>query len=82
MKCAPIVLADRRTVKKSDLIEVEKVVPDKVEKAYYVMHQDHHSWFYMSNQTPDEPIMFVTWCSSDVTEAAGMIILSISWELL
>lgn len=61
MKNAPLVIADRRTVLQSDLMEVEKVPPDKVERNYYVKHQPYHKYYYMSDQSPDYVAIFTMW---------------------
>lgn len=62
---APLVVTDRHTVLKEDLLEVDKVLPDKVEKAYYVLHRGHHRWYYMSHQTPEDVALFMTWSSEN-----------------
>ena len=31
-----------------DLIEVDKVLSDKIEKAYYVKYRPYYQWYYMS----------------------------------
>lgn len=68
---APLVITDRRTVLKEDLLEVDKVLPDKVEKAYYLLHRGHHKWYYMSHQTPEDVALFMTWSSQNEDTIAG-----------
>jgi hypothetical protein len=63
----PLLFCDRRTVRKQDLIEVDKVLPDKVEKAYFLFYRDYHLWYYLSGQRSDEVAVFPTWTS----EAGG-----------
>ncbi|KUJ16721.1 uncharacterized protein LY89DRAFT_645599 [Mollisia scopiformis] len=71
VKNAPLVLTDRRSVHKEDLIEVEKVLPDKVERAYFVKYQAYHRWYYLSEQSPKDVAMFVTWdCDEEEVKAA------------
>ena len=72
VKNAPLVVTDCRTVKANDLLEVDKVLPDKIEKAYYVIHRPYHKWYWMSDQTPDEPALFKTWTSSCDGVLAGV----------
>lgn len=48
---------------KTDLIEVDKVLKDKVEKSFFVFNRDHHKWYYLSEQRNDEPFIFATWVS-------------------
>lgn len=60
-------------MKQEDLVEVEKVLPDKVERAYYLKHRDYHEWFYMSDQSPDDVAIFTTWDNSKGDDVAGTI---------
>lgn len=55
-----------------DLMEVEKVLPDKVERAYYVKYRPYHRYFYMSNQGPDDVALFTTWDLKKGDHTAGM----------
>jgi hypothetical protein len=60
---SPLILADRRTIHKSDVIEIDRVMIDKVEKGLLVFHRPDQHWYYLSNQTPDELTIFTTWKS-------------------
>ena len=71
VKNAPLVIANRRTVLQNDLMEVEKVLPDKVERNYYVKYQPYHKYFYMSDQGPDDVAIFTTWDSRKGDRTAG-----------
>jgi hypothetical protein len=68
----PLVITDRRTVKKDDLLEVEKILPDKVERAYYLKHRDHHKYYYMSKMEPEDVAIFITWDNLTDSTTAGM----------
>lgn len=70
---APLVISDRRSVIPNDLIEVDKVLPDKIEKAYYVRHRPYHQWYYMSDQTRDDLALFKTWDSERHGQIAGKL---------
>ncbi|KAL2131081.1 hypothetical protein VTI74DRAFT_5577 [Chaetomium olivicolor] len=59
----PLLFCDRRTVAKQDLIEVDKVLPDKVEKSYFLFYRDYHRWYSLSGQRSDEVAVFPTWTS-------------------
>ncbi|KAK0615088.1 hypothetical protein B0T17DRAFT_510897 [Bombardia bombarda] len=59
----PLLFCDRRTVPKDDLIEVDKVLPDKVEKSYFLFHRDYHRWYSLSAQTSEEVAVLPTWTS-------------------
>lgn len=72
MRNTPLLLCDRRSVQREDLIEVDKVLSDKVEKSYFLFHRDYHRWYSLHNQRSDEVVMFLTWCmDSDDSETAG-----------
>ncbi|KAG5820385.1 hypothetical protein H9Q74_000615 [Fusarium xylarioides] len=70
VKCAPLILADRRTVKRTDVFEVQKVLPDKLEKANYLNHEPYQKWYYMSDQSPEDVAIFTTWEERDDLEFA------------
>lgn len=61
VKNAPIVIADRRTVLKDDLVEVDNVMEDKVSKTGFIYHRPNQKWFWLADQTPEEIAMFATW---------------------
>ncbi|KAK4221670.1 hydroxylase/desaturase CTB9 [Podospora fimiseda] len=61
VKNAPLILTDRRTILQDDLMEVERVLPDQIQRAYYLKHQPYHRYFYMSDQGPDEVALFTSW---------------------
>ena len=67
----PLLFCDRRTVPKKDLIEVDKVLSDKVEKSYFMFYQDYHGWYYLSEQRSDEVAVFPTWTSMPEGDFAG-----------
>ncbi|KAF2114037.1 hypothetical protein BDV96DRAFT_647525 [Lophiotrema nucula] len=66
---APLMICDRQTVRKTDLVEVDKILSDKVEKGFHIHHRDWHRWYYLSEQTPDELALFKSW----VPETPGEI---------
>lgn len=61
VKNAPLLLSDRRSIRKKDLVEVDKVLPDKVEKAFFLYYRKDQKWFYLPDQEPNEVAFFVTW---------------------
>ncbi|KAK0721255.1 hypothetical protein B0T21DRAFT_373274 [Apiosordaria backusii] len=66
---APLLFCDRRTVPKQDLVEVDKVLPDKVEKSYFLYYRDYHQWYTLFGQRSDEVVVFPTWRSDDLGES-------------
>ena len=71
MENAPLVLCDRRSVRKQELIEVDKVLPDKVEKAFFINYNKDQEWYYLSQQAPDEVTLFVSWRPEGDEDIAG-----------
>ena len=71
---APLILCDRRSIKKPDLVEVDKVLPDKVEKHFFLIYREYHKWHWISNQEADEVILFLSWTPEGDRETAGMFI--------
>jgi hypothetical protein len=68
---APLILGDCSSIPKADLVEVDKVLPDKVEKAYFIHHRPYHRWLFLSDQEPDELLIFASWTPETGTEFAG-----------
>jgi hypothetical protein len=61
VKNAPLLFADRRTVAKEDIVEVEQVHPDKVNPTAFVYNRPGHVWYWLSRQKPEEIAIFTTW---------------------
>lgn len=74
---APLVFADRRTVKRSDYIPFDRVLNDRVVEELYLLHRPYHNWFWLSKQKCTEPVMFITWDSlsmgSDGDQSVGKL---------
>lgn len=43
----------------------DRVMPDRVAENGFIMHRDEHQWYWLSAQTPKEPMAFVVWDSDD-----------------
>jgi hypothetical protein len=67
---APLILLDRRSASRRDLVEIDKVLPDKVEKNFLLHHREYHKWFWLSNQKSDEVTMFLAWTPEAPTNFA------------
>lgn len=67
----PLLLCDQRTVRKNDLVEVDRVLPDKVEKGFYLFYRDSQEWYWLSSQRPEEVTIFKTWDSERIVDEAG-----------
>lgn len=60
---APLTLCDRRSVQRADFMPFDRVMSDRVGEMMYLTHSPTHQWYWMSKQTPDEPVLFITWDS-------------------
>lgn len=61
---APLALCDRRSVQTNDALEIDEVLPTHVEMEAFVKYRKHHEWYWLADQKPDEPAMFITWDST------------------
>ncbi|RDW67054.1 hypothetical protein BP5796_09803 [Coleophoma crateriformis] len=61
----PIAFCDRRTVRREDLISVDKIHEDHWEEGLYMYDRPWHKWYWVSDQTSDEVTLFVTWDSKE-----------------
>lgn len=68
---APLVLCDRRSVRRSDLLEADKVSPGLIERDYFVKYDADQKWYWLSNQRPDEVTIFKSWDSCNEASTAG-----------
>jgi len=62
----PLTLCDRQSLKYSDIVPYDVVGPVKVQELGLVKYRDRHEWHWLSNQTKDEPVVFVVWDSLDL----------------
>ncbi|OCL09233.1 hypothetical protein AOQ84DRAFT_404936 [Glonium stellatum] len=60
---APLVLCDRRSVRRSDLLEADKVSPGLIERDSMLKYDTNQKWYWLSNQQPDEVTLFKSWDS-------------------
>ena len=75
---APLALCDRRSVKKEDCVACDKVHDDHVKEDLYIKYKPGQKWYYLSHQTQDEPVLFLTWDSDLDPDIA----LGTSWHSL
>ncbi|KAH9985174.1 hypothetical protein F4779DRAFT_632510 [Xylariaceae sp. FL0662B] len=65
----PLALCDGRTVDDSDLVECDHIRRHYTGSTMYLLERPRHRWYYLSNQTPDEVIIFKNFDSSENVEA-------------
>ena len=56
-------MCDRRTVRSHDIIEVDQVAPTKVELSMSLRFREGQRYYWLSDQSPEEVIMFTSWDS-------------------
>jgi len=55
----PLALADYRSVDpENDLVSIRIILPDREGSMFDVKYNPGHRWYYLSDQTPDEVILF------------------------
>lgn len=50
----PLAVADWRTLNEKDLVPVQLIYPHRTGYTYSVRHNPDLTWYYLSDQTPDE----------------------------
>lgn len=55
----PLALCDYRSIDPEDLVEADRVFPDRVGEVYYLKYNKEQRWYWLEHQRPDEPFVFV-----------------------
>jgi len=55
----PLALCDYRSVGPEDLVEADRVFPDRVGEVYYLKYNKNHRWFWLERQQQSEPFVFI-----------------------
>ncbi|KAI1415842.1 hypothetical protein F5Y13DRAFT_177940 [Hypoxylon sp. FL1857] len=61
----PLAFCDARTVSDSELVECDHVRRRYIGSTMYLLDRPQHSWYYASNQTPEEILIFKNFDSSE-----------------
>ncbi|KAJ4411334.1 hypothetical protein N0V82_009023 [Gnomoniopsis sp. IMI 355080] len=68
IKRDPLAVCDWASVKpETDMVPLRFVVPDSWSELAKWRSSEAHKWYYMSAQTPEEPLLFMQWDSEDST---------------
>lgn len=54
----PLAMADARSISPADLVRAERRYPHRVGETYRLRHNPVHAWYYFSQMTPEEAIVF------------------------
>lgn len=81
MEHTPLVLCDRRTIRTDDILEVDQVAPTKVELSMSLKFKEDQKYYWLSDQTPEEVVLFTSWDSVQSELFAGESPGIRSWEL-
>jgi hypothetical protein len=63
VKDVPLAFCDARSVRRRDLVAVDKVHSDHLEEGWYMKYHPEQQWYYLAQQTHDEVAIFVSWDS-------------------
>ncbi|KAI0436662.1 hypothetical protein F4803DRAFT_541414 [Xylaria telfairii] len=65
----PLAMCDARSVAPGDLVATDNYRETFSGESYYMVHKPEHKWYYLSEQTRDEALLFKIHDSSDDVEA-------------
>jgi hypothetical protein len=69
----PLVLCDARTVDAADVVPAERRAPNHIGEILLATFNPAHHWYYFSNMTSDEVMMFKTFDSENEGRTPGSI---------
>lgn len=58
VECCPLAVSDGTTVKETGLVEANRVRRALVNSTLFALYQDDVKWYYMSQQTPSDLLIF------------------------
>lgn len=59
----PLAVCDPRSVQWKDLVPADVIGPGFNAEVYYLRPQSGHRWYWMSKQTAEQPLLFLSWDS-------------------
>ncbi|KAK4234070.1 hypothetical protein C8A03DRAFT_18965 [Achaetomium macrosporum] len=59
----PLGVCDFRSLNPDDVVESDRVRPDKTGEIFHVYFNPEHKWHYLDNMTDREPLVFVSYDS-------------------
>ena len=58
VRAQPLAIADARSIDSADLIAVQRRSPERLGETYSLRYNAAHRWYYFSNMTPAEALIF------------------------
>jgi len=71
VKNAPLAMCDMRSVRDEDLLSVDKINPTHLNQSSYPYYNPTQNWYFLKNQTAEEPLCFLTYDSHAKTQLPG-----------
>lgn len=63
VKNAPLAVCDMRTVRPEEILPVDKITITHLNQGAYLKFNPQHEWYYLSDQTSEEVLVFLTYDS-------------------
>jgi hypothetical protein len=70
---SPLALCDAASVRNEDLLECDKVHADHIGEGLYLRYHQEQRWYWLSEQTNNEALVFVTWDSVQHEKRPGKL---------
>ena len=65
----PLAFCDFRSIDPEDLIEADRVLPDRVGEVYYLRYHEEQRWYWLEHQDQDELFMFMMYDTAEGDQA-------------
>jgi hypothetical protein len=77
----PLALCLPESVSSTDFIAIDLVGPERAGESYYLHHNPNHRWYWASNMSPSEVLLFANWDSETVTGGTKCELRSVSLSM-
>ena len=65
----PLAFCEYRSIDPDDLVEADRVLPDRVGEVYYLRYHPEQRWYWLEHQDLDEVFMFMMYDSAEGDQA-------------
>ncbi|KAK6211554.1 hypothetical protein QIS74_10818 [Colletotrichum tabaci] len=69
IKHQPLALCDVRTTRPGQFVACDRILCERLGEVYLMQYHEAQEWYWLENQTPQEPFMFLTWDSESNGQA-------------